>query len=193
MVIDSDLFLRFRDGDEAAFRKLYDDYCPRIAFYAGKILKDDPYMEDIVSDIFRKAWEKRGKFTGQRHLQNFLYLVTRNDCINYLNSQRVKNTGNRNLAWLLADSADDALPLDLERAQTEVIRILKEVLDSLPSPSREVITMSFFQHKTTREIASHLQLTETNVYTIKSRTLDRLKALLPKDLFAFLLLLIGGL
>jgi RNA polymerase sigma-70 factor (family 1) len=193
MVISSDTFVRFREGEETAFRQLYDDYSPRITYFAGKILKDDPYTEDIVSDIFRKAWENRRKFAGQRHLHNFLYVVTRNDCINYMNTQRIKKTGNKTLAWLLADSADDALPLDLERAQTEVMRVLNEVLETLPSPSREVITMSFFQHKTTREIATELQLTDTNVYTIKSRTLDRLKALLPKDRFVLLLLLIGGL
>ena len=66
MVISSDTFVRFREGEETAFRQLYDDYSPRITYFAGKILKDDPYTEDIVSDIFRKAWENRRKFAGQR-------------------------------------------------------------------------------------------------------------------------------
>jgi RNA polymerase sigma-70 factor (family 1) len=193
MVMTSDQFLRFREGNSVVFRQVFDDYSPRITSFARNFLKDDPYIEDIVNDIFRTAWEKREKFAGPQHLKNFLYIVTRNQCINYLKFRQLKKTSDKQLIYILSDTRDNELPLDLERAQTEVFSILHEVLNGLPSPSREVIKMSFFERKSTKEIAEGLQLSETNVYTIKSRTLDKLQSLLPKDLFDFLLLFIGGL
>ena len=192
MVNDSDLFLRFRDGDEAAFRQLFDAHYRSIIYFAGNILKADPYTEDIVSDSFRKAWEGRAKFTGERHLLRFLFVVTRNECINHLKAREVKRIGDREWTWLLT-GADDALPLDIERAQTKLITKLYELLDNSPSPIREVLRMSFFEHKTAKEIAAEMRLTEENVYSIKSRTYKKFRAILSKELWALFVLLYGGL
>lgn len=72
----TDWFLPFREGEETAFRQLYDKLYPKICYYAGTLLKDDLYSEDIAIETFRKAWEAWAKFTSPKYLENFLYRVT---------------------------------------------------------------------------------------------------------------------
>ena len=193
MVMDSDLFLRFREGNEAAFRQIFNAHYRDVTYFAGIFLKDDLYAEDIACNIFQKAWENREKFASGPHLVNFLYQVTRNDCINYRNKERVKKTDYGESALFLADTADDELPFDLKRTQTALVARLCELLENAPSPTREVLRMSFFEHKTAKEIARELQLTESNVYTIKSRAYEKFRTILSKELWALFVLLFGGL
>src|SRR5579872_294383 len=89
MLEGDDWFLLFRDGDKEAFRFVFEKYYRPISYFALKILRDDSFAEDVVSDTFRKAWDRRDKFATSRHLENFLYLVTRNSCISYLRSGNV--------------------------------------------------------------------------------------------------------
>src|SRR5258708_35582513 len=84
-----DWFLLFRDGDRNAFQLVFDKYYRSISYFALKILRDDSFAEDIASETFRKAWDRRDKFATPRHLENFLYLVTRNSCISHLRSDKV--------------------------------------------------------------------------------------------------------
>ncbi len=92
MVKRNDWFDLFKRGDQQAFRHAFDTYYKPVTYFALKILNDDFYAEDIVSESFRKAWDARSKFATERHLENFLYLVTRNACISHLRSERIAGT-----------------------------------------------------------------------------------------------------
>jgi RNA polymerase sigma factor (sigma-70 family) len=187
----NDWFLPFREGKEGAFRQLFDDFYPKIRYFAGNFLKDDDlYLEDIANEAFRKAWEARTKFERPKHVENFLYFVTRNDCLNYLKDRKLKKTSFKEWSHLL-DIREDDSQLDLERVQTSSIEIINAALETLPGG--DVLRMIFFQNKSTKEIAEELKTTENNVYTIKSRALKALRTKLPKDIWLFFVLFVGGL
>src|SRR5579871_5376350 len=82
-------FSLFQKGNKNAFQKVFDLYYKAIVYFAIKIIQDEGYAEDFVSETFNKAWENRTKFETARHLENFLYLVTRNRCISFLRSDKM--------------------------------------------------------------------------------------------------------
>ena len=181
-----DWFLLFRDGDRDAFRKVYEQYFRPVSYFALKVLRDDTYAEDIVSETFRKAWDNRQKFATLRHLENFLYLVTRNGCISHLRSIRVMETSTKEWVRIASNTESEASPVDLERVQARVLEIVFEKLQELPGGN--VLRMSYIEGKSTKQIATELQISENNVYIIKSRSLKTLRMMLDNKEWMFFLL-----
>jgi len=183
----NDWFTEFREGETEAFRHVFDKYYRPVSYFAQKILNDDLYAEDIVSETFRKAWDARKKFATPRHLENFLYLVTRNGCISHLRSERVAQTTDKEWTRLSGDEPEPGLPLDLERVQARLIEMMFEKLRELPGG--DVLRMSYIEGRSTKEIAAELNITENNVYIIKSRSLKALRAILTKGEWMLFMLL----
>jgi RNA polymerase sigma-70 factor (ECF subfamily) len=181
-----DWFPLFKEGDERSFRKVFDLYYRSILYYALKILQEDTYAEDVVSESFRKAWEYRQRFETLRHLENFLYLVTRNACISYLRSDRVVESTEQEWSRISTNKEELQAPVDLERAQTELLALVYRKLEDLPGG--DILRMSYLEGKSTKEIASELNITENTVYITKSRSLKALRTLLSKKDWLLLLL-----
>ncbi len=184
-----DWFPLFKKGDERLFRKVFDLYYRSVLYYALKILQDDIYAEDIVSESFRKAWEYRERFETLRHLENFLYFVTRNACISYLRSDRVVQNTEKEWSRISGDDPDGRSPIDLERVRTNLLAAIYKKLEELPGG--DILRMSYLEGKSTKEIARELNITENTVYITKSRSLKVLRSLLSKsDWFVCLLILL---
>ena len=183
-----DWFQLYLQGDKRAFQHVFDLYYRSIVYYALKILHEDTYAEDIVSETFRKAWDHREKIETPRHLENFLYFVTRNACISYLRSDRVIQSTEKEWTRLSDFEEKDDLP-DLERVQAELIGLIHRHLEKLPGG--DILRMSYLEGKSTKEIATELHITENTVYIAKSRSLKALRNLLSKNdwmLFALIFL-----
>lgn len=187
MIKGNDWFSLFKDGEVHAFQQVFDKYYRPVSYFALKILNDDLYAEDIVSETFRKAWDARQRFATQRHLENFLYLVTRNACISHLRSIRVVQSTDEEWTKLSAEEPEEGTPLDLERVQTKLIQTILDKLKELPGG--DVLRMSYIEGKSTKEIATALNITENNVYIIKSRSLKALRAVLTRHEWMFFILL----
>jgi len=186
--IGDDWFRRFQEGEELAFRQIFDKYYRPISYFATKILNDDRYSEDIVSETFQKAWERRDRFATRKHLENFLYLVTRNGCISHLRSLRVSQSTDEQWVKLAgADFGQEGTALDLERVQAKLIEAILTKMEQLPGG--HVLRMSYIEGKSTREIADELDISENNVYIIKSRSLKALRSILTNTEWMFFVLL----
>ena len=182
-----DWFQLFQAGKENAFRQVFERYYRPVSYFALKILNDDLYAEDIVSETFRKAWDARTKFATKRHLENFLYLVTRNSCISHLRSERVAQSIDQEWTKLAGTDPAEGTAIDLERLQSKLIETVLAKMEQLPGG--DVLRMSFIEGKSTSEIAAALDTTENNVYIIKSRSLKALRAMLTKGEWLYFVLL----
>lgn len=185
-----DWFLLVQRGDKVAFNQVFELHYRSVLFFASSILKQDSYAEDIVIQTFTKAWDRRASFESPRHLENFLFLVTRNACISYLRAGRVIDNTAKEWDRLTRESSETTTPVDLERVQARLIEKLYEHLMSLLGG--EILRMSYLEGKSTREIAEELQITENSVYVKKFRSLkllrERLQGEDPTLLILFLLL-----
>jgi len=183
-----DWFLLFQRGDENAFSTVFELHYRSILYFASSILQQDSFAEDIVSETFRKAWENRARFETSRHLENFLFFVTRNGCISYLRSGRTQLSTEQEWSRITGGMEESNCVIDLERVQTKLIEQLHHYLSALSGG--EVLRMSYLEGKSTQEIAETLSISENSVYIIKSRSLRQLRDLLAKDGLTLLLLLL---
>lgn len=85
LLIRSDEFvLKLKQGHVDHFRKFYDFYFQRTYNSAYNLLKDAESTEDVVQDVFVQLWESKHKFQEGTDLWFYIYVLTRNACINKL-------------------------------------------------------------------------------------------------------------
>jgi DNA-directed RNA polymerase specialized sigma24 family protein len=56
---DQELTVLLKEGDHAAYAKIYDRYQGLLYTYACKITKDEDEAADIVQEVFIYLWDKR--------------------------------------------------------------------------------------------------------------------------------------
>ena len=81
---DEQLLALFRSGREEAFRAIHDRYHDRLLAYVRHMLRGNSEAEDIVQDVFLRAYGALR--TGEREiaLRPWLYRVAHNRCIDYV-------------------------------------------------------------------------------------------------------------
>ena len=164
-----------KEGSTESFSKFYDHYFEQIYRYAALRVPTE-VAEDLVADIFVKAWEKIHMFREQRGVPfgAWLFRIARNEVID---TYRTSKT------W---EEVDDALiDTDKEnRADTEanrafLLKIVRKAMDNLPRKYSEVLSLCFIADLSHAEAAKVLRCSEGSVRVLKFRALQKLKEELP--------------
>lgn len=167
-----------QEGDTDAFEKLYEHFFLPVYRYTA-FRAPSEIAEDIVADIFVKAWEKLHKYKPQKGIPfgAWLFRIARHTVIDSYRRER-------NFEEVSDELAD---PDRLNRADThvktnDVLRIVRKALDQLPRRYREILVLSYMADLPHTEVARVLRMTEGGVRTLKFRALRKLESLLPADM-----------
>lgn len=149
-----------------AFATLFKQYYAPLVYFARKIISDPLAAEDIVTETFLKFWQKQQHFTCDKPVKAFLYISTRNACINHLQTTRYQAREKKTLRSMTDDSVDFVLN---EITRAEVLREVFYLVESLPIQCRKIVLMSYVVGLSNRQIARRLQLSEHTVRNQKYR------------------------
>lgn len=161
--------------DPDSFAKLYDYYFPKVyAFVVGKIY-DQNKAEDLVSDIFMKMlkalpnFEWRGLPFGA-----WVFRIARNRINDYLREYKKNDFVDLEHIKESLHQKESESPVTKAK-QSELHSKVAEVIAKLPEREADVVKLKFFAELSNKEIASTLDITESNVGVIIFRTLKVLK------------------
>jgi RNA polymerase sigma-70 factor, ECF subfamily len=169
MESDSQLIAAVLKGDLGSFETLVCRYQPRIFATARRYARRESEVEDIVQEIFVKAFQKLASFRGDAPFEHWLMRLTVRTCYDFLRAhQRDRMVILTDLTpeqdqWLERfdanpDSADD---------QAESAReLIQEALAMLSPAARLVITLLELEDRSVKEISS---LTGWSVPLVKVR------------------------
>ncbi len=158
---DADLIGRSADGDARALEVLYDRYSRVVFSFALRIVADRQLAEELLQEVFFRAWQQGGAFRASRGtFVTWLLSITHNMAIDEVRRRRRRpqKADSEEPETLLASVADTSAGSDVE---DEVwLGTLREtiagVMDQLPAAQRDAIEMAYYQGKTQREIAEEL-------------------------------------
>jgi RNA polymerase sigma-70 factor, ECF subfamily len=156
-------------GDTASFEPLVGKYSPRIFATARRYARRESEVEDIVQQVWLKAFEKLDSFRGEAPFEHWLMRVAIRTCYDSLRAhQRNREKTFSELTepeedWLdRFVSQPDAADENAEAARQLVERVL-----GLLSPSaRLVITLQEIEGRSVKEIS---KLTGWSVPLVKVR------------------------
>ncbi|MCP1145248.1 RNA polymerase sigma factor [Lysinibacillus endophyticus] len=162
------------DEDNASelFEELVETYAESLIQVAYSYVKNKQMAEDIVQDVFIKAFEKKSQFRGDSSYKTYLYKMTINRSYDYLRSWSYRNhflTNKFSNLFGVHKSMDEFLVIEDERAV-----IGNEVLKLKPK-YREVVVLFYFKELKIEEIATILDCSINTVKTRLSRARNILK------------------
>src|SRR5258708_7049216 len=176
----------FRDGDKDAFKLVHDRLSKSLLYFVQNIIESQPDAEDIVANAFLKLYTRaREGMESYEHIKRWLYVITRNEAIDYLRYKTRSREVHQDLSYL-GDKEERA---DLEMLKTGLLQNRREGIEKLPRQRRAILQLYFFEEKSTSEIADQLQLNSQTVLNHKSRALEALRktVLMPEWLLPGLL------
>ena len=107
--------------------------------YARKLTDEPEDAEDAVQEVLLKLWNKRLELEQYRSIEAFAMTLTHNICIDMWRCKR-----------------NDTLSLDIPERLLEIkdeIRLMHEIIDSLPNLQRTIMRMKDIEGYETDEIA----------------------------------------
>ena len=168
---DWDLIMRLRDGDESAFREVYDQYSQRIYGLAYQFFKNKEQSKEVVQETMLRLWEHRLQLNSEYPLAPWLFTIARRVTLNMLRQTATSEAARKKL-WLTMhpehnETEEAILSADLERLTTLM-------LNKLPLQQQMVFRLSRFEGLTYEEIAARMQI---SVHTVKYHLTGALKTL----------------
>lgn len=171
---DRSLIQRCRQGEMKAAEALFRRYQLPIHHVVTRMLRGAPDAEDLVQEVFLKAFRGIDGFKGNSSFKTWLTQIAINTCLNYLAKserkiphdsldQTMGEAGERTLGDRLASPRPT--PDEAAMAQ-EVYARVEEALDKLSPEFRAVVVLRDLQDLSYEEVSQALGV---NLGTVKSR------------------------
>ena len=194
---EAQMIAECRAGNTAAWDSLFDRYYATVARFvfqlSGEFSHED--TEEICQETFLSVVRNLSSFQGRSSFQTWLLRIAANKAMDYREKTRAaKRGGNAVHISINQPRSDDELPIDLPSGTpgpdgllqiAEISRFVRESLDRLGEPCREIIELRYFGDSSYAEIAAELRLNPKTVSSRLSKCLDRLliiaKEIVPTD------------
>jgi RNA polymerase sigma-70 factor (ECF subfamily) len=156
-------------GDTASFEPLVVKYSPRLFATARRYARRDSEVEDIVQEVWCKAFQKLATYRGDAPFEHWLMRLAIRTCYDFLRAHQRNREANFSE---LTDSEDDWLErfvLDPDASLEGSIaarQLVERVLEMISPAARLIITLLEIEDRSVREIS---QLTGWSVPLVKVR------------------------
>jgi RNA polymerase sigma-70 factor (ECF subfamily) len=166
---DAELIAAVVQGDTASFEPLIRKYQPRVFATARRYARRESEVEDIVQEVFIKAFQKLGGFRGEAPFEHWLMRLAVRTCYDFLRAhQRNRETSFTELSQPETDWLEQfvAEPSRADEDAEAARQLVRRILARLSPSARLVITLLEIEERPVKEIA---ELTGWSVPLVKVR------------------------
>jgi RNA polymerase sigma-70 factor (ECF subfamily) len=166
---EAELIAAVLNGDSESFEPLVQKYSPRVFATARRYARRDSEVEDIVQEVWLKAFDKLKSFRGEAPFEHWLMRMTVRTCYDFLRAhQRNRESAFSEISepeedWLERFVAD---PGSASEDSAAVKLLVNRVLEKLSPEARMVIQLLEIEDRTVKEIA---EITGWSVPLVKVR------------------------
>ena len=189
---ETELLARCRRGDAGAWDELFDRHyaaAGRFVFQlASDFTRED--VEEVCQEVFLAAIKNLQSFQGGSQFQTWLFRIAANKARDYRARQRAaKRGGGQSILSLHAEDAETGLTIDPPSSapapdatllNTERAELVRDALDQLEPPCREIIELRYFGDLSYDDLSRELDLNPKTVSSRLSKCLDKLEAVARK-------------
>lgn len=159
---DESISLQVQQGNIQLFGVLVERYEPKLLRYAKRFLFDHEDAQDIVQDVFLKAYTNLNSFDTSLKFSPWIYRIAHNEFIN-----SIRKKGREPLSFFDPDTLFPH-PIAKERAETELVNnelraMLDSCLNQLHSKYREPLVLYYYEDMDYQSIAEILHIPVSTV------------------------------
>lgn len=179
---------RIAEGDQNAFRELFEQYWDNIYGVAYLMTKDAAAAKDIVQEVFVKLWMQRSTLAEKDDFRSFVFIVARNHIFNELRNRKRQEAVIEQLKAYFEERLEDTEHQVLHKESTELIYA---AVESLSQQQKEIYLLSREKGWRRQDIADHLGISVSTVKTHLSRALDHIREHLERHAGSPIVLLVS--
>ena len=157
---DSDLFKLVSQGDEKAFRQVFDLYRNKLYFFVLHIVSNEAASEELVQDIFLRLWISRQALGGVSSPDSYLFIIAKNRSLDYI-QQAAKERRMKNVLTHTMALGENTTEEDINLNESK--RLIEAAISKLPPQQARVFRLSKEQGLKRTEIAEALNISENTV------------------------------
>jgi RNA polymerase sigma-70 factor (ECF subfamily) len=168
---ESDLIVRARRGDAAAWKTLIERYQDQVHAVAFRMIGDADDAHDIAQEVFVRFYRALSRFRSDGRVATWLYRVAVNLAIDT----------KRRRSWRQEQAGEvaDRRPLPDARAEQRDLRtVLERIIRDLPPKQHRVLVLRDLQGFSTEEVAEILRCRQSTVRVHLARARLRVKEVL---------------
>ena len=141
---------------EQAFETLVKEFQEQLYWQIRRMVLDHDDTDDVLQNVFLKAWQGLDNFRGDARLSTWLYRIANNETINFLQRQRrntisLSDNGNTDTERIEQQLESDPY---FDGDETEIQ--LQQAIQTLPPKQRQVFNMKYFQEMKYEDISEVL-------------------------------------
>ena len=160
---DYELVDRAKANDQRAFARLMEKYRNPLYYHINRIVPDKDMLEDLVQEVFLKAFDNIHTFDTTYAFSTWLYRIATNHSIDYLRKKKLKTlsidqpiqTRDGELTMELPDESSDA---DDNVIRQERAMVIMDAIAALPPRYEKIIRLRHMEEKSYQEIAEIMDL-----------------------------------
>ena len=163
---ETELMLRLKTGDQAAFAELYALYQKPLLNYLYRLSFNRTLAEDLLQETFLRIWKAASTYEPTAKVSTYVFRIAHNLFLNEAAKRRetaLEGADNE----MRADPASDL-------GRREVRNAVKKAIEGLPEGEREVLLLSEYNGFKYAEISEILGIP---VGTVKSRMFSAVQRL----------------
>ncbi|MEM7434066.1 MAG: sigma-70 family RNA polymerase sigma factor [Myxococcota bacterium] len=165
------------DGDDAAFRLLFERYAPILLRLTRRHLRSDELAEEIVQQTFFRLHGARNDFRRGSKLRPWVMTIAMNLVREHWRRKKRRKMTTLEVETQAAPEAE-FMPIEIRQRSA----LLHEALAQLPISQKEVVELHWFQEKPYAEVAEIIGTTEGAVRVRAHRAYATLKQLLVSEI-----------
>jgi RNA polymerase sigma-70 factor (ECF subfamily) len=176
---DQELIKLFKEGDTPnyAFNLIVKKYQERIYWTIKRMVQNHDDADDVLQNVFIKAWKALHKFREDANLYTWLYRIATNESITFINKRKKD---------LLVSTDDPGIQIAEkgnlnDPSGDEILMKLEAAVAALPEKQRMVFHLKYFEEKKYDEISS---ITATSIGALKAsyhHAVKKIEHFLTKD------------
>ncbi len=175
---DEQLVVVVREKDKELYSEIIRRYQTKLSHYLRKFIKSDDELEDVLQEVFIKAYRNLFNFDENKKFSPWIYRIAHNEALNNIKKYRKESVS-------LDDQEIDVIDDDIDVKDKIDRSILKKkieaALSKLKDKYREPVILYFFEQKTYEEIGDILHLPRNTVGTLVLRGKKILKKFLTTE------------
>jgi RNA polymerase sigma-70 factor (ECF subfamily) len=200
---EADLIAALRNGDEAAFTALVEQYYTSMVRIAMIYVPDQAIAEDVVQETWIGVLRGLDRFEGRSSLKTWIFTILTNraktraqresryvplalagddeaeDSEPVITPERFSSEGH----WSENPATWDAIPEDRLLSQ-ETLALIDQAINELPQGQREVIRLRDIEGWSSAEVCNVLDISETNQRVLLHRARSKVRRALEQYLAA---------
>lgn len=158
---DIELVSRLQQGDIEAFDMLYGRYASKLYCFGLKYLKSPAETEELVQSVFLKVWENAKKLKKELSFKSYIFTIAYNIICKLFRDRyywrKFAESSSREDIQSASSDIEDGLSYQV------VLDRVQQIVNKLPEKQRAVFFKSKIEGKSSREIASDLNLSPGTV------------------------------